>query len=398
MSPNPSSGMLSGIRVISFTHFLQGPSASQLLADLGADVIKIEPRTGAFERSWTAPGWFLEGDHSPFFALGNRNVRSMVVDLKNPAAMAPLLDLIDSADVLIESFRPGTLDRLGLGWDTVHARNPRLVYASLSGYGSDGPYVDRPGQDVLVQALSGIAMATGRADGPPQPAGACIVDQHAGVLGAFGILAALHGRERTGTGVKVESNLLSAALDLQIEPLTYALNGFVGARSSSGISSPFYTAPYGVFATADGWICLSLTSAAKLRDVFADGGFDDIPAGEAFERRDDVNARIATHVARRTTAEWAEVFSAAQMWWAPVNDHDAVIADPQVQHNDSFDLYEHPAAGSVRVLKHPVSYDGIRPGVRTAPPELGEHTRDVLADLGYTSDDIDALREAGAVR
>lgn len=389
--------MLSGIRVVSFTHFLQGPSASQLLADLGADVIKVEPRAGAFERSWTAPGRFLPGGHSPFFALGNRNVRSIVVDLKNPEAMGPLLALLDSADVLIESFRPGTLDRLGLGWDTLHARNPRLVYASLSGYGSDGPYVARPGQDVLVQALSGIAMSTGRADGPPQPAGACIVDQHAGVLGAFGILAALHGRERTGEGAKVESNLLNAALDLQIEPLTYALNGFEGSRSESGISSAFYTAPYGVFATADGWICLSLTSLDALRAVFDDDWFAGVDPGDGYGRRDEVNERVAAHVASRPTAEWEDVFTSAAVWWAPVNGLDQVIDDPQVAHNDSFDSYEHPDAGTVRVLKHPVRYDGVRPGVHAAPPELGAHTRDVLRGVGYTDADVDALVAAGAV-
>jgi crotonobetainyl-CoA:carnitine CoA-transferase CaiB-like acyl-CoA transferase len=389
--------MLSGIRVISFTHFLQGPSASQLLADLGADVIKVEPRTGAFERSWTAPGKFLPGGHSPFFALGNRNVRSIVVDLKSPDAREPLLSLLDSADVLIESFRPGTLDRLGLGWEALHARNPRLVYASLSGYGSDGPYVARPGQDVLVQALSGLAMATGRAEGPPQPTGASIVDQHAGVLGAFGILAALHGRERTGQGVKVESNLLNAALDLQIEPLTYALNGIVGNRSASGVSSAFYTAPYGVFATADGWICLSLTSLATLRTVFDDAWFDEVDAADGYERRDEVNARVAAHVASRSTSEWEDAFTASAVWWAPVSTLDQVISDPQVQHNDSFDSYTHPVAGAVRVLKHPVTYDGIRPGVHAPPPELGAHTRDVLLDLGYSESDVDALVAAQAV-
>lgn len=388
--------MLSGIRVISFTHFLQGPSASQMLADLGADVIKVEPAKGAFERSWTGPGRFLNG-YSPFFALGNRNVRSIVVDLKNPDAVEPLLALIDTADVLIESFRPGTLDRFGLGWDELHARNPRLVYASLSGYGSDGPYVDRPGQDVLVQALSGIAMATGRAEDPPQPVGACIVDQHAAVLGAMGILAALHGRERSGEGTKVESNLLNAALDLQIEPLTYTMNGFEGERSSSGVSSPFYSAPYGVFATADGWVCISLTALSKLRSVFDDEWFDGVEESDAFERREEVNERVAGHLAGRTTAEWVETFGMVGMWWAPVNGHDAVLEDPQVLHNDSFDSYDHPDAGTVRVIKHPVRYDGVRPGIRTAPPELGEHTREVLRDLGYAEADIETLIAAKAV-
>ena len=388
--------MLSGIRVISFTHFLQGPSASQLLADLGADVIKIEPLTGAFERSWTGPGQFIEGE-SPFFALANRNVRSMAVDLKHPDAAEVLRDLLRDADVLIESFRPGALDRMGLGYEALAELNPRLIYTSLSGYGSTGPYVDRPGQDVLIQALSGLAMATGRAGQAPTPVGACVVDQHAAVLGAFGILAALHGRERTGVGTRVESNLLNAALDLQIEPLTYAMNGFEGQRSASGVSSPFYKAPYGVFATADGHLCISLTSLATLQRVFADEWFAGLSEDESFARRDEINDRVAEHLRARTSAQWSEHFVAEKMWFAPVQDYDAVLADPQVLHNDSFDAYDHERAGTIRVLKHPVMYGGERPGIRTAPPELGSGTRGVLGELGYDEARIDALLTGGAM-
>lgn len=388
--------MLSGIRVISFTHFLQGPSASQILADLGADVIKVEPHGGAFERNWTAPGRFIEGE-SPFFALGNRNVRSIVIDLKHEQSAEVLRDLLADADVLIESFRPGTLDRLGLGFDVLHELNPRLVYASLSGYGTSGPYVDRPGQDVLLQALSGLAAATGRAGQDPTPVGACVVDQHAAVLGALGILAALHGRERTGRGVKVESNLLNAALDLQIEPLTYALNGFEPERSAEGISSAFYKAPYGVFATADGHLCISLTTTAALARVFDDEWFATIAPADEWDQRDAINARVAEHLRGRSTAEWEAHFTTEKMWFAPVQDYDAVIADPQVLHNDSFDEYTHPRAGTLRVLKHAVTYDGVRPGIRTPPPELGEQTREVLAGLGYSDHAIDALIESKAL-
>jgi len=387
--------MLSGIKVISFTHFLQGPSASQLLADLGADVIKIEPHGGAFERSWTGPGEFIKGE-SPFFALGNRNVRSMVIDLKHPDAAAVLRELLRDADVLIESFRPGALDRMGLGYEALAELNPRLVYASLSGYGSDGPYKDRPGQDVLIQALSGLAMATGRAGNDPTPVGACVVDQHAAVLGAFGILAALHGRERTGLGTKVESNLLNAALDLQIEPLTYAMNGFSGSRSASGVSSPFYSAPYGVFATQEGHLCISLTSLATLESVFDDDWFATIGTKDVFARREEVNERVAAHLLSRTADEWIEHF-AGRMWFAPVQGYDQVLVDPQVLHNDSFDSYEHERAGTIRVLKHPVSYGGQRPGIRTAPPELGHHTREVLLDLGYDEPAIDELIRSKAL-
>ncbi|MFT4028338.1 MAG: CaiB/BaiF CoA-transferase family protein [Protaetiibacter sp.] len=388
--------MLDGIRVVSFTHFLQGPSASQLLADLGADVVKIEPRGGAFERSWTGPDRFIEG-FSPFFALGNRNVRSVVADLKNPEGIAVVRRLLDQADVLIESFRPGTMDKLGLGYPELSATNPRLVYASLSGYGSDGPYRDRPGQDVLVQALSGLAMATGRAEEPPTPVGACVVDQHAAVLGAFGILAALHGRERSGCGSLVESNLLNAALDLQIEPLAYALNGFTSSRSASGVSSPFYTAPYGVFATADGHLCISLTGLDALERVFEDPWFATVDKAALYEARDDINARVAEHMRGRTTADWSQHFAQQRMWFAPVQDYAEVMTDPQVLHNDSFDAFEHPRAGTIRTLKHPVMYDGARPGIRTAPPELGAHTREVLAGLGFDEAERERLLASGAV-
>lgn len=388
--------MLSGIRVISFTHFLQGPSASQILADLGADVIKVEPHGGAFERSWSAPGKFVEGE-SPFFALGNRNVRSVVIDLKHESAAAVLRDLLKDADVLIESFRPGTLDRLGLSYESLRELNPRLIYTSLSGYGSEGPYKDRPGQDVLLQAMSGLAVATGRAGQDPTPVGACVVDQHAAVLGAMGILAALHGRERTGVGMKVESNLLNAALDLQIEPLTYALNGFEPHRSATGISSAFYKAPYGVFATSDGHLCISLTTPAALARVFGDEWFATVPTEREFELREAINARIGEHLLTKTTVEWADHLTAEKMWFAPVQDYDEVILDPQVIYNDSFDEYVHPRAGTLRVLKHAVTYDGRRPGIRTPPPELGEQTRDILAELGYESEAIEALISSKAL-
>lgn len=382
---------LDGIRVVSFTHFLQGPSATQLLADLGAHVVKIEPPTGAFERSWSGPDAYLNGE-SVFFLLGNRNVDSLVVDLKDPEWVDVVLRLIDDADVLIESFRPGVMDRLGLGWDRLRDRNTRLVYCSLSGYGSDGPYKDRPGQDVLLQSLSGIAAATGAADGPPTPVGASIVDQHGAVLGAFGILAALHGRERTGRGARVESNLLSAALDLQVEPFSYFLNGYTGRRSGSGVSSPYYKAPYGVFATADGHLTLSLNALTVLAAVFEDDWFLGVGEDASYRRREDVNERVAKHMGQRTTGEWSAVFAAARVWFAPVNTYADIVEDPQVQHNKSVIEIDHPTAGSVKLLGHPVLYDGERPGVRSLPPELGSSNHAVLAELGYDTTDIDRLQ------
>ncbi|WP_316778351.1 CaiB/BaiF CoA transferase family protein [Streptomyces sasae] len=388
--------MLSGLRVVSFTHFLQGPSTSQILADLGADVIKVEPPGGAFERSWSGPDAYLGGT-SVFFLLGNRNTRSIAVDLKAPESREVLDRLLATADVLVENFRPGAMDRLGFGHERLKSLNPRLVYCSLSGYGSDGPYRDRPGQDVLIQALSGLAAATGTADGAPTPVGASLVDQHGAVLGAMGILAALQRRERTGEGCKVESNLLNAALDLQIEPLAYHLNGFVGERSASGVSSMYYKAPYGVFATADGHLCISLTGLPALRALFDDPWFDDIAEGESYARREQVNARIAKHLRQRTTAEWSDRLAAHKIWFSPVNTYADVVTDPQVAHNRSIVSFEHPDAGTVRVLGHPVTYDGDRPGVRAVPPALGADTATVLESLGYTAQEVDVLVRKGAL-
>ncbi|HEY9460994.1 MAG TPA: CoA transferase, partial [Paralcaligenes sp.] len=215
--------MLEGIKVLSFTHFLQGPAAAQMLADVGADVIKIEPPSGAFERNWSGLDAFVEGV-SVFFLLGNRNQRSISLNLRDERAKEIVWRLIREADVLIENYRPGVLQKMGFGYEDVHAINPRLVYCSCTGYGSSGPYSKRPGQDLLLQAMSGMTMLSGQADSPPTPFGAAIVDQHAAALGAFGVLAALQARERTGTGALVESNLLNAALDLQTEPLTYYMN------------------------------------------------------------------------------------------------------------------------------------------------------------------------------
>jgi len=389
--------MLSGIKVVSFTHFLQGPSATQILADLGADVVKVEPPQGAFERGWSGPDAYLN-DVSVFFLLGNRNVRSMVVDLKHDEGKAVLRRLIATADVLIESFRPGVMDRLDLGYEELRTANPRLIYCSLSGYGSDGPYRNRPGQDVLVQSLSGLAHCTGTADHPPTLVGASLVDQHGAVLGALGILAALHGRERTGEGTRVESNLLNAALDLQIEPLSYHLNGFPGNRSRSGVSSPFYKAPYGVFATADGYLTISLTSIDALSKVFGDPWFRTVEPEAEYVMRDEINTRIADLMAEHTTSYWTERFTEFNIWHAVVNDYDAVVADPQVRHNESVMSFDHPHAGTVRVLAHPVRYGGRRPGVRRIPPGLGEHTTEVLGELGYSPAEIATLLGGGGVR
>src|ERR671921_514826 len=282
--------MLNGVKVLSFTHFLQGPSAVQILADLGADVVKIEPTRGAWERHWSGAEAYLNGV-SVFFLLN------------------------------------------------------------------------------------------GRKSDPPTLVGSAIVDQHAAVLGALGVLAALYERRDTGQGKRVDSNLLSSALDLQIEPFIYHLNGHLYDRSETGVSSRFHQAPYGIFETADGYICISLTPPEKMAEAFGDDTFHEWSEEDQFRRREEVNAHIAGHVRTRPAEHWYEVFDEVGIWYAPVNEYEDVEEDPQVIHNQAIITFDHPRAGKVRVLSHPVRYDEEAPPLRMLPPELGEHTEEILTEL-----------------
>lgn len=388
--------MLEGIKVLSFTHFLQGPAAVQMLADTGADVIKIEPPGGAFERGWSGFDAFTEGV-SMFFLLANRNQRSLSLDLRDERGRAVVLRLLREADVLVENYRPGVMEKLGFGYEAVKQINPRLVYCSCTGYGSSGPYLKRPGQDLLLQAMSGMTMLSGEQDSPPVPVGSAIVDQHAAVLAAFGIVTALQARERTGQGKLVESNLLNAALDLQIEPFVYYMNkGPLWPRTSPPMGSRFHPAPYGVYRSADGWIAISLTPTAKMAPAL------DCPAlaqftgaRDAMQKRSEIHQLTSDAVRGFLTEDLMRRFDANEVWYAPVNDYEQVEADPQVLHNQMIMTIDHPQAGAVRVLAHPVRYDGEAPPLRRIPPQQGEHTREILSELGYDDEHIDELLDSG---
>lgn len=392
------SGLLSGIKVVSLTHYLQGPSCAQFLGDLGADVVKIERIGGAYERHWSGAKAFLNEDSSVFFLLAGRNQRSIELNIQSREGQAVLWRLIEQADVLVENFRPGTLDKRGFSYEEVRKRNPGIIYCSLTGFGTEGPSANKPGQDLLLQSLSGLATLSGRGEDPPILAGTALVDQHAATLGALGIVSALFGRERTGKGARVDSNLLSAALDLQLEPINYHLNGAkLYERSKSGISSRFHQAPYGVFKTADGWLTLSLADGETLAKAFGDPQFATWTKEDQFDRRETVNELVARYMTTKTTAAWEDHFAAFGMWCAQVRDYDQALADPQVEANQSIIEFDDLEAGHVRLLAHPIRYDGKAPPLRRPPPGVGQHTDEVLAELGYASDEISALRASTAV-
>lgn len=391
------SGLLDGIKVVSLTHYLQGPACVQFLADLGADVVKVERAGGAYKRHWSGAESYV-GDESVFFLSCGRNQRSVEIDIRTEDGSEVLWRLIEDADVLVENFRPGMLAKRGFSYENAKSRNPGIIYCSLTGFGPEGPSAAKPGQDLLIQSLSGLATLSGPAGSPPTPVDSAVVDQHGATLGALGIVAALFGRTRTGEGTKIDSNLLSAALDLQIEPFNYHLNNTaLYPKSESGISTRFHQAPYGVFATGDGWLTLSLSDGETLAKAFDDPQFAEWSKDDQYKKREQVSKLVADHMLEKTTQAWERIFEEHGVWSAPVRQYEAVEQDPQLAANQSILEFDLPRAGHVRVLAHPLKYNGAVPPLRSLPPNSGEHTDEVLLELGYDADEINRLRTTGSV-
>lgn len=390
--------LLNGVKILSFNHFLAGPLAAQTLADLGADVIAVEPIDGAFQRNWAVANRFVEGDSVNHLATG-RNKRSIAVDLKNPEGVAAIRKLVETADVVMENFRPGTMDKLGLGYEALKAINPGLIYAVATGFGTDGPYRNRPGQDLLLQAMSGLAARTGRADGAPTAVGAVIVDQHAASLYAMAILAALYAKSRTGEGRLVEVNLYQAAIDLQVEPLTAWLNGATSAtsRGPGGIASWFSPGPYGIHATADGYLAVSMAAPQALGLAMGIAALQDFTEADSFARREEITVIVAEKLKEKKTDEWLPLLDAGKIWHALVQDYEDLQADPQLTHMGAFKTVEGAHGVPVTMVMHPARYDGKSPDVRLVPQPLGAQTRDVLAEAGFDASEIEALVASGAV-
>lgn len=390
--------LLSGIRVLSFNHFLMGPVGAQFLADLGADVIAVEPPDGAFQRKWGGADKWIDGQ-SMLLLAGNRNKRSLALDLKSPEAVAIAKKLIATSDVITENFRPGVLDKLGLGYEDAKKINPKIIYAAASGYGPDGPYVYRPGQDLLIQALSGLATITGSREQGPRAVGVSAVDHHGAALFAAGILAALVRKARTGQGCRVDVSLLSAALDLQMESFTCYLNGQRpdDVRQPGQIAGWYYGAPYGIYPTRDGHIAISLGSLDALSEALRLAPDERIPDKEAYRRREEASKAIAASVAERTTGECIALFEVHGIWHAAVNDYADVVADPQVVHNRNFQVVAGATGTPITLVSHPVRYDGKLPEVRLPPQKLGAQTEEILKELGYNAAQLRDLQDTGAI-
>lgn len=390
--------MLQGVRVISFNHFLLGPVGMQILGDLGADVIAVEPLDGAFQRRFAGAGTYVD-DQSALLLCGNRNKRSIAIDLKSEEGRAAVGRLVEKADVVCENFRPGVMEKLGLGYETLKLANPSLVYASASGYGPDGPYARRPGQDLLIQAMSGLARITGEASTGPRAVGVSVADHHGAALLALGIVSALLRRARTGQGCRVDVNLLSAAIDLQMESLICFLN----AKRKHDITAParlggwYYDAPYGIYPVKDGHVAISLTTMAALGAALDSPLLAAIEESEVPDNRERIVAELDRLLPRKTFAEWAGRFETHGIWHARVNDYEEVRQDPQVRHNGSFMTVEGATGAEITLVNHPVRYDGKTASVALPPQPLGAQTREILREAGYEEAAIDALVDKGVV-
>ncbi|WP_265517378.1 CaiB/BaiF CoA transferase family protein [Nitratireductor luteus] len=382
----PHSPPLDGLVVIDMSQFLSGPYCSLRLMDLGARVIKIErPGQGDLSRHLYLSDTEIGGDSTIFHAI-NRGKESLAIDLKSEADLAALKKLIASADVLIQNFRPGVIERLGLGYETVKQLNPGLVYASISGYGEDGPWVMRPGQDLLAQARSGLMWLNGDEGQGPVPFGLAVADMLAGAAAAQGILAALVRRGIKGRGAHVQTSLLEALTDLQFEVLTTFLNDGrrMPRRASTRSAHAYLAAPYGVYPTSDGFLAIAMTPIPKLADLMeieALEPYRDNPASW-FAERDAIKAIIAGKAATRTTDEWLAILEPADIWCSRVFDWNDLLAHDGFRMLDMLQTVTREDGVSIETTTSPIRIDGVRARIDRAAPRIGEQSDRIREEFG----------------
>jgi len=390
------SGPLQGLRVADFSQLVQGPNATQALADMGAEILKIEPLSGDWQRNWSLGDAWINGESVSFLAF-NRGKRSIALNLKDVRGKEAALQIIQSCDVVLENFRPGVMDRLGLGYETLRKIHPKLIYCASCGWGQDGPYLTRPGQDLLAQAVAGVLTLQGKAGDPPSPVGMGVADLTASFHIVGAILAALYERNRTGLGQRIDINLLNAILSLATQEVTLYLNtGHEPQRSESGIGHPCVGAPMGIYRTKDGYIVVAMMPIGKIAELVGVAGFEGNDSRNEIEKRDEYKRKLEPGFATKTTAELLELFLAADIWCAPVHTFPQMERDPQVVHNGTIIRFDHPKVGTFRTVGPPAKFSRT-PCEIQRPPLLGEHADAILGEMGFSAAEIEELRADGVV-
>ena len=388
---------LTGMRVLDLTQVMAGPFCCQLLGDLGADVVKVEP-PGVGDQSRRSMGFSMKGEDTAAYLAVNRNKRSVELNLKHDASRAAFHRLAETADVVVENFRPGVTKRLGVDYETLRERNAGLIYASISGFGQTGPYAMRPGFDLIAQGMSGVMSVTGEPGGDPVKCGIPIGDLSAGLFCAVGILSAYVARARTGEGQYIDTSLVEGALALSIwESAELWATGNVPQAFGSAHR---LTAPYQALRTKDGHVTVGGNNTRLWTRLCEAVGRPELVDDERFAtnadrmaNRAELAAELESALAARTTAEWVEALLEAGVPAGPINDYAQVFDDPHIRAREMVVEMEHPVEGTIKGLGIPVKLSGTPGSIRRAAPLLGEHTEEVLAEAGLSAEEIADLRE-----
>lgn len=387
---------LEGIKVLDLSRALAGPYCTMMLADMGAEIIKVEmPGRGDDSRSWGPP--FVEGESAYFMSI-NRNKKSITLNMKSDKSTEIIHKLIKQSDVLVENFRPGAMERLGLGYERVKEMNPRIIYCSISGFGQDGPYRMLPGFDQVLQGMGGLMSITGELGGPPIKVGVAIADISGGMFASNGILVALYNREKTGKGQMVDVSLL----DSQVAWLTYRAGAYFASGEvpqPMGSGHPVIV-PYQAFKAKDVFINIAVGNdqlwerfckAVGLENVMNDPKF--ATNAKRVENREEIVKIISDLIVTKDGEEWLKILTDAGIPCGPIYTVDKVFADPQVLHREMVKELDHPKAGKVKVTGIPIKLSDTPGEVETAPPVLGQHTQEILTELGYSDKDLEKLKQ-----
>ena len=385
-----NNGPLKGLVVADFSQLAQGPWATQMLGDMGADIIKIEPVKGDWMRHYSYGNLYPEGESISFLSF-NRNKRSIALNLKDAKANKVAIDIIAKADILVENFRPGVMDRLGLGYDDMIKINPKLVYCSSSGYGSSGPYLHRPGQDLLAQSISGSAALNGIKGQMPVVTAVGQADLLTSLFINQSVLAAIYSREKTGKGQKIEANLLNSVVGFHVQEITaYLHKGSNPERSESGIPNPWVGAPYGLYNTKDGYIAIGMNSVQKLAKIVGLPQYDskEYASNNVIESRDEIRFAFDVVFQKKRTDEWLEILLKEDIWCSQVNNFDEMVKDSQIKHNEMIIEIDHPVVGRVKTTGFPVWFSETPQKIYKPAPLLNGNAKEILKEICRYGDEI----------
>lgn len=384
-----NNGPLKGLVVADFSQLAQGPWATQMMGDMGAEIIKIEPLKGDWMRHFAYGNLYPKGESISFISF-NRNKKSIALDLKLEKDIKVAKDIILKADILLENFRPGVMERLGLGYEAMKTLNPKLIYCSSSGYGSSGPYLKRPGQDLLAQSISGAPFLNGKKDDLPVVTAVGQADLLTSLFIVQSILAAIYSRSVTGKGQKIEANLLNSAVGFHVQEITAFLHkGENPERSESGIPNPWLGAPYGLYDTSDGYVAVGMSSVRKVAKVIGLKKYDEeaFDSNNIIEGRDDIRMDFNAVFKTKTTNEWLDLLLEDDIWCSQVNSFNEMVEDPQIKHNKMILEYDHPTVGKVKTTGFPVSFSDTPQKIERPAPLLNQHAAEILKEFSNYSDE-----------